>query len=254
MRIKLTFDPVEGHLKLPVAYNHIIQSLIYRHIGELADELHDGGYRYGKRSYKLFTFSRMRATEIKYNRDDRTLTFSGKIWIYIASLKNDLLESLTLTMVRNEIFELKGQPVRIASIEVEMPVEYRSPMLIKMMSPVTVYSTLMTPDNRKKTYFYTPWEDEFSELVVNNLVRKFKAVTSDEPPDVSSAYIKPIRVDKHDLVITRFKGYLIKGWKGVYELNLPPPYFEIAYNTGIGSKNSQGFGMFRIVGMHNDGE
>lgn len=44
-----------------------------------------------------------------------------------------------------------------------------------------------------------------------------------------------------------FKGTVIKGWTGLYELSLPEPLFQIAYDTGLGSKNSQGFGMVEVV-------
>jgi CRISPR-associated endoribonuclease Cas6 len=61
------------------------------------------------------------------------------------------------------------------------------------------------------------------------------------------AYIKPLRVNKRNEVIAIFKGTVIKGWTGIYELQLPEPYFSLAYDAGLGSKNSQGFGMVEVV-------
>ncbi len=253
MRIKLIFQPIEGNLRLPVNYNHIIQSLIYRHLDrKLATKLHNEGYRYGKRVYKFFTFSRLRANTIEYDRERKKLSFIGNIWFYLGSLNSELLESFTLTMVRDEILEINGQPVRISAVEVEMPVRYHTPMTIKMMSPMTVYSTV-EENGKKKTLFYEPWDEQFSTLIMQNLVRKFKAISDDgsAPPSIDGAYIKPVSVKRTDMIITRFKGFLIKAWKGIYELHLPPPYFEIAYNAGLGSKNSQGFGMFRVISKPN---
>jgi len=54
-------------------------------------------------------------------------------------------------------------------------------------------------------------------------------------------------VSNRNLVVANFKGTWIKGWTGLYELNLPEPYFTIAYDTGLGAKNSQGFGMVDVV-------
>ncbi|MBC7262393.1 MAG: CRISPR-associated endoribonuclease Cas6, partial [Chloroflexi bacterium] len=47
--------------------------------------------------------------------------------------------------------------------------------------------------------------------------------------------------------IVLFKGTVIKGWTGLYELNLPEPYFSLAYDAGLGAKNPQGFGMVEVV-------
>jgi CRISPR-associated endoribonuclease Cas6 len=40
---------------------------------------------------------------------------------------------------------------------------------------------------------------------------------------------------------------LIKGWMGVYKLEGNSQLIHIGYDTGIGSKNCQGFGMFEII-------
>jgi hypothetical protein len=55
--------------------------------------------------------------------------------------------------------------------------------------------------------------------------------------------VKPRKVGKTDQQILNFKGFWIKGWTGLYEAKLPDPYFRLAYDAGLGSKNSQGFGM-----------
>ena len=47
--------------------------------------------------------------------------------------------------------------------------------------------------------------------------------------------------------IIRFKGTVIKGWMGTFEVRLPEPYFTLAYEAGLGAKNSQGFGMIQVV-------
>lgn len=39
----------------------------------------------------------------------------------------------------------------------------------------------------------------------------------------------------------------IKAWLGIYRLQGEPELISLAYDTGFGSKNSQGFGMFEIL-------
>ena len=50
-----------------------------------------------------------------------------------------------------------------------------------------------------------------------------------------------------DLKIMKYGDTVIKAWSGVYELDLPEPFFLLAYDAGLGSKNSQGFGMVEVV-------
>ncbi|MDN5332516.1 MAG: CRISPR-associated endoribonuclease Cas6 [Tepidanaerobacteraceae bacterium] len=44
-----------------------------------------------------------------------------------------------------------------------------------------------------------------------------------------------------------YKDVIIKGWMGVYILKGDPVLLKIAYDAGLGSKNSQGFGCFEIL-------
>jgi CRISPR-associated endoribonuclease Cas6 len=122
-------------------------------------------------------------------------------------------------------------------------------VLVRALSPITTYSTLFDAAGKKKTYYYNPWEREFSQKILDNLHRKARAYYGEDEvlPSLDGTYMKPVRVSKRNEVIINFKGFWIKGWTGLYELNLPGPYFTLAYNSGLGSKNSQGFGMVEVV-------
>ncbi|MEA1913641.1 MAG: hypothetical protein U9N06_07465 [candidate division WOR-3 bacterium] len=60
MRIRIQFLPVDENVEIPVNYNYLVQSFIYHNISEkLSVFLHNKGYKYGKRLFKMFTFSRL---------------------------------------------------------------------------------------------------------------------------------------------------------------------------------------------------
>ncbi len=40
---------------------------------------------------------------------------------------------------------------------------------------------------------------------------------------------------------------MIKAWTGIFQLDLPEPFFLLAYDAGLGSKNPQGFGMVEVI-------
>jgi CRISPR-associated endoribonuclease Cas6 len=112
------------------------------------------------------------------------------------------------------------------------------------------YSTLQTPDGRKKKiYYYAPQEREWSESLFSNLKRRARALgwAADVDEDLKEACVRPRKVRMTDQKILDFKGFVIKGWTGLYEVNLPEPYFRLAYDAGFGAKNAQGFGMVDVL-------
>ena len=48
-------------------------------------------------------------------------------------------------------------------------------------------------------------------------------------------------------LVTRYKGILITAWYGTYQLTGERKYLDFLYQTGLGAKNAQGFGMFEIL-------
>jgi CRISPR-associated endoribonuclease Cas6 len=249
MRVTFRFEPESGVLELPVHYNHFVQAAIYRNLDEaLADWLHKEGYSYGKRRFKFFTFSRLLSRTRRYNPVTKTLEIKGQFTLKVGSLDVDFLESLMLHLVKKGEMKLNGTVCHLVTAEVEMPVKASGPITVRTLSPIVVYSTLTDATSRKKTYYYNPWEQDFQEKILANLMRKWVAFHKcGEPPPLVRAYIKPLRVNKRNEVIAIFKGTVIKGWTGIYELQLPEPYFSLAYDAGLGSKNSQGFGMVEVV-------
>ncbi len=246
MRIKLTFIPENGLLALPIHYNHLIQGLIYTHLNsDLATWLHEEGFSCQKRKFKLFTFSRLFG---RFEIKGKNILYEHKVSLKIASPYTKLLESLAECLVQTEYFYIGAQRCMLESVEVEMERRFESPLLVKMLSPMTVYSTLNGPEGKKKVYYYSPFEPEFSQIIIENLCRKmmaFEKIAMDVPED---AYIRPLKVNtKRNFHIIIFKNFVIKAWSGIYEINMPLPLIKMAYDAGLGSKNSQGFGMWEVI-------
>lgn len=112
---------------------------------------------------------------------------------------------------------------------------------IQMLSPICLYSTDI---NTKKTYFYEPYEDAFADMVNDNFIRKYKACYGVVPE--SGISIESLGVSSRDKYVTRYKQFYLSGWMGSYKLSGRRKYLDFLYQTGLGSRNSQGFGMFEI--------
>lgn len=242
MKVLIEFD-FEGALVLPVQYNEIIQGFIYRNIDEsLAGWLHNHGVKYEKRRFKFFTFSRLMG---KYKLKKEKIEFFPPVELQIASINKDIIESLVNNLLKKETHRLSENICQVSKIEVKKPPEYSREKTVKAISPITIYSTLMTKDGRKKTYYYSPFEADWEKQIAMNLIRKAKALGINAKP--SEVSIKPIKVGKKDLKLLIYKGTVIKAWMGVYLISLPKALFEIAFDAGIGAKNSQGFGMIEAI-------
>lgn len=239
MRLRLTFAPTDGICSLPVHYNQVIQGFIYRHLApEMATSLHDEGYTEGGRRLKMFVFSRLMGSSMVR---DGQIVFAGEFSLVVASPEVGFLESLALYVMDAGALQLGENRVRLVSVEVGAEEPYQCPVLLQALSPITVYSTLSRADGKRKTYYYSPFEPEFSEQIVCNLQRKWRVLSGSEV-SADGAYVKPWRVNVRNQHIALYKGTVIKGWSGIYEAYLPEPLFRMALDAGLGSKNSQGFG------------
>lgn len=242
MRIKLMFDS-NNLICLPYKYNVFLRNLIYQLLpSEFASFLHDIGYKYEKRSFKLFTFSRIIGKRIKDKRNRKyPLVFNKRIYVYVASPINKILEYVASSALTNEEIMLGDNRCFLRSIEVEKSPEFSERVKIKMLSPMSIRSTFFTHNNTQKSYYYSPFEREFSELMKRNMVKKYKIVYGEKMN--GDLKIKPLGRVRERIVIGD-RGFVIKAWDGIYELQGSPELIKLSYSTGLGEKNSLGLGMW----------
>jgi len=243
VRLSLRLQPERDSERLPIHYNEYIQGLIYTHLDvHLAQALHDAGVSDGKRRLKLFTFSRLLGP---CRVRGGWLEPRGALRLVVASPMIPFLESFALHVVTDGTMRLGPARFAVEAVEVEFQPPYRTPVILRALSPIVVYSTLLTADGRKKTYYYAPTEPEFERLVLGNLRRKVRAWSGEDLPEDGASF-RPYRVAARDQHIVLYKGTVIKGWTGLYELRAPEPYFRMALDAGLGAKNSQGFGCVEV--------
>ncbi len=249
MRIKLVYESIdEKNIILPCHYNYILQRLIYETFSpRIAKWLHDEGFILGKRKFKLFTFSRIleKGKLIVKDKDLKYLNFGRKITFYFSSPIDDIVGNLGERAFREREFFLFKNKVYISQIEILLPPKIEEKVYIKMLSPLTIYSTFVKNGSRV-VHFYRPYEKEFSKLIEENAKKKAKIFHKDSYKE-GSLSIKPYKFsldENRKLVI--FKNTPIEGWTGVYELTGDSTLIIITYEAGLGNKNSEGFGMWEI--------
>lgn len=240
MLCKINFSS-KNNIELPISYNHIIQGVLYKFINEesFANFLHNKGYVYNNRIYKLFSFSNILEKPFQIYNERKQFIFPRDISIYFSSINNEFFQYVfnSIITMKDSIY-LGKNPVIISKIEF-INQEITNNEIVNVFSPITVYSTLTTFDNRKKTYYYNPRESEFSLNIRKNLINKYQAFHGEVPKN-DEFNIKYI--DKYRERVVSYKNFIIKGYSGRFQIQGSKELMDIAFCTGLGSKNSQGFG------------
>ena len=239
MKYALRFR-TETPLQLPVNYNKILQAAILNWLQnqEATVFLHDVGYEHHHRKYKLYTFSDIRG-EYRYLEKIRRIEYLDEFYIFLSFYSDDY-EWIVNDNVKNKkpiVFGTNVVPLIDAMVADEV---YQS-CIVDTASPITVHSTFEKQDGRKITHYYEPTEKGFSEMVRNNLIRKYVSYHGVEPESADFS-IKPYNCKKLRRIDTSYDRIVIRAWRGSYEIDGSPELIKMALLAGIGERNAIGFG------------
>lgn len=242
MRVKVIFQ-FTGKLTVPVHHNELLHGLIFQSIRneEYREQLHEVDYSYEKRQFRMFCFSRLQG---QHTVTDGIISFESPVSFIFSTSVSKLLQEFVSTLFMKDHVLIGRHPVTVASVE-QLDEKVSGKMRIRFVTPVTTYSTFFHND-RRKTYFYSPWENEFNELIAANALKKYEAFF-DVPPKDTRFTLTPIDKHKTKQVIFTFKKTIIKGWLGDFILEGNPELLQLVYDSGIGSKTSNGAGLFTII-------
>lgn len=230
-------------LVLPINYNYIIQSALYgamRGSTNINDFIHDNGFENNNRTYKMFTFSMLKG---KYKIENKQITFYDEVSFEVRSTENIILRSIKENLEHSGITYMDQfydiDNVHTYDYEVEL-----DELMIRMRTPICVHETYME-NGVPKTLYFSPLDDEFEKRINENFKNKYESYAMIKP--ASEIYIEPVRVEKRDKVVTKYKGIYISAWKGEYKIKGDRKYLNFLYQVGLGEKNAQGFGMFDVI-------
>ena len=127
---------------------------------------------------------------------------------------------------------------------------FRPQMTFRCLSPITM-STVRERDGKLTKHYCLPDDPQFSELVRQNLIRKYEAVYRHPPEETSFAMtFDQAYIDKREGRVTRlvdYKGIKIRGVVSPFHVIGTPALIRVGYECGFGDKNSAGFGMVEIA-------
>ena len=181
MRIKITCDIGKG-VELPINYNYFLTGIIYQFLKEsdpeYADFLHQAGYELENRRFKLFTFSQLMAKRREI-RDDKIYFRSALTW-YVSSSQEQFLQNFAAALMGAGILQIERQKLQVQNVEVLRQPHFERQMTFRCLSPITM-STMRERADKLVTHYCLPDDPKFSELVQQNLIRKYEAVHQQPP-------------------------------------------------------------------------
>ncbi|MEO0090481.1 MAG: CRISPR-associated endoribonuclease Cas6, partial [candidate division WOR-3 bacterium] len=106
MRLKIVLtNSKEEKIVLPIHYNHLLQAFIYNNIDkDLANFLHNEGYKYQKRNFKMFVFSRIFSKEMGLHKEE--IIFDKEIYFFLSSPIKEFLSQFAEKLLKNYEFKI----------------------------------------------------------------------------------------------------------------------------------------------------
>lgn len=237
MHIKINFIS-NRDIILPIHYNHIIQGFIYKNIDrQLAEFLHDCGYIYKDRNFKLFTFSRILE---KGDRISNIFNFNKNISFIVSSPIDVFCRSLANSILQNDDLLLGQNHVKADQIQIKNNIVDREEITVRTLSPIVAYSTLFRADGSKYTCYFMPGEPDYERIISDNSVKKYNAFNNTNEVFEKGISIRPLGSIRQNLI--NYKNFIIKGVSGKFLLSGDKQLLQMALDAGLGSKNAQGFG------------
>jgi CRISPR-associated endoribonuclease Cas6 len=220
-------------------YRSKIQGVIYSMLkhNRRTSSLHDHGHRAKNRPYKLFVFSDL-IGEFDLDLVRKTMGFKTNAYFEVSSWDEQVMLTIVNHLQNHKDVLFGSTVIEIVAFQVFQESRLRNKSHIEFItiSPVTVYKT-----EGRKTVYLSPSEPDFFHGVHENIENKFKAI------GVTSQIEEP---SYKVIDFTKRSVYFRDVFSIAYNIHfvlepISENYVRMMLTTGIGSKNSMGFGMLR---------
>jgi len=139
------------NLEVPKFYKAILQGFFYNHMDDfLGTFIHEEGFVFDRRTYKLFSFSRIFSKDTSiYDEKRKILIFNGEIWVVFSSPIYDLIRSIEKNILERGVATLNGRALEVFKITKRNYAIDKEEIKIKTLSGITCYTT----QNGKRHFF-----------------------------------------------------------------------------------------------------
>lgn len=255
MRFKILLRPSTRSLLIDWNYQQRLAAFIYNCLKK-ADPvytkiLHDGDRRVDKKPIKPFVFSWLKFPSGVRATPEGLIPNMGLAEFYIASPDLHFVQAL-VNGIHGEVLELgKETGYGVQTVELQpVPSFTDGRIIFRTMSPV-VAPWVENPHEkgklRQRKTFLEPKDLRFKQVLEKNLDRKYRLIYNRPLSSGVEVFIDPGYTDMKSKLV-RFRGGAIRAYTLQVCLEAPSEVLNLAYQAGLGSYNSQGFGMIEVAG------
>jgi len=274
MQIEIKLVPSEKSL-LGFDYLYPMHSALMRTLSsrnpELAHELHDGSH---ENRLKMFVFSPLSSSPVPKlvqveGETRKRMLLGEKIWFRLASPWPEFLNAAGESLLTAGKLTISDKIFKISGVNMIAPPEFKEQMDWRSFGQsASICTTWSPPDTDKKLFIYPDHAQENSPdcatLLTTNLYHKFQRL-QEIRPDIAAAWLKdagletispdktPVRIEFLPLAAGRpyktimhySKSNVIRTWRCPVRVSAPIPIQRLIWSTGLGSMNSQGYGLMQ---------
>lgn len=249
-RLKLAVDKYAFGNLLPFNYQYEQSAVIYKTLSKsdaaYSEWLHENGFQFRDKQFKLFTFACLHIPNLKVQGDFIQILCDTVEWD-ISFLPERSTQNFISGLFQQQTFELGNADAKVQftvkNIDLLPSPEFSETMKFKTLSSICLAS--MRPEGGLA--YLRPDDSGALELIRSNLLMKYKAFTGEDfPQDDFPFEFKVIIVQKSSLITIKAnttQESQVRGFKCRFQLTAPVELMKIAYESGIGGKGSLGFGM-----------
>lgn len=256
MRIKINFHHKSGII-VPWDYQYAIQQWIYQTISKgddtLASMLHDRGYVYEGKTFKLFSFGPWRSYPFKPMPGEGIKFSASTSQIEISFLLPSVLSSFVSGLFQDQkhTFYFKGNvKIPVATSQIEILPEPTFSDGLATYKITTGARISVGEKGQEHAQYKGPDDEDYDILFIQNLVNKHRSsllykgeITKEYT--IGMQVFDPIKTQKVNVPKNGNLTEMI-GYKFRFELNAPAEIHRTLYYAGAGEECSVGMGWVEI--------
>lgn len=242
---------------IPWDYQYAIQQWIYQTISKadetLATMLHDHGYVYEGKSFKLFSFGPWSSYPFKPIPSKGIMFSSATSQLEVSFLLPAVLSSFVSGLFQDQkhTFYFKDNvTIPIVTSQIEILPEPTFSDGLATYKIITGARISVGEAGQEHPQYKGPEHEDYDYLFIQNLVNKHRSslLYKDEPSQEYSIGMHIFDPVKTQMVTVPKDGNLIKmkGYKFTFELNAPAEIHRTLYYAGAGEECSLGMGWMEI--------
>jgi len=256
VRFKIILN-IEKHAlgnALPLNHQYEQSAVVYKILSyantDYATWLHDNGFTADSKQFKLFTYSRLFIPQYTIDKQHALLLInSDTVEWYVSFLPEESTEKFIQGVFMNQTFQLGNQrnrvQFRVQSIEVLPSPHFEEEMTFETLSPICI--ALRNSDGR--TDYLSPEDERSKESLLFSLLNRYEAFYGKPYAGTVDFNFEVLNAPKPVLITfkagtpeeSRVKGYMCR-----FKIKVNGELMKIMYESGIGMKGSQGWGMVKI--------